>query len=138
MTDFKVGQKVWSVIHGWGAVSHVFYEEELFQIRVDFEKDYYYFTADGQYNKNENRGLFFKEIPIPPEALVPPVEHLNLKVGDVVLFNNGILGCVTIDSDENYPRFSYSIKKPMSLDDAYDYSNAPKTEIKKVIGNVHD
>lgn len=65
---FKVGEKVWTIDNGWGAVERI-YPNSLYPVLVRFKKDTFAYTADGKESIYKNRALFFEEIPIPESAL---------------------------------------------------------------------
>lgn len=66
---FEVGDKVWSVVYGWGEVEEI--KESRWPVRVLHNNgDLIGYTYDGREFKEENRTLFFEEIPIPQSALI--------------------------------------------------------------------
>ena len=139
MSDFKVGQRVWSMARGWGKVVRV--DSGEFPIIVNFNcdkiTDEYYFTNDGRYTSKENRTLFFKEIPIPADALISPVDEIILNPGDIVLFKAGGFGYIEKYSGPEEKTFAYHTEVPQSLDEAFDYGTAMKKHIKMIVGNIN-
>lgn len=136
---FKVGQKVWAFTYGWGEVENISPENcPDYPICVKFNDETYCFTTDGRYTTDENRTVFFKEIPIPDDALIPPVEELVLRRGDVILFNTGEFGYVSHYSGPDDSCFTFHGSVPQGLDDAYSQSVAYKAAIKKVVGRIDD
>lgn len=139
MNDFKVGQRVWSFIQGWGTVDELRDDLGEYYVGVKFDDaEYLYYTPDGQWAVGEKRSLFFKEIPIPADALVPPVEYLSLRKGDVVYFKDGDFGYVESTSNSNDSVFTYYENVPQKLDDAFSVMTTHKSTIKKVVGNIYD
>jgi hypothetical protein len=139
MSDFKVGQRVWSFLQDWGTVDELRDDLGEYYVGVKFDNgEYLFYTPDGRWSPEEKRSLFFREITVPSNALVPPVEYLSLKKGDIVLFTDGDFGYVENNSTANEHLFSYHFKVPQKLDDAFSAHTAQKTYIKKVIGNIND
>jgi hypothetical protein len=86
-TIFKVGDRVWDFRYGWGVVEEN-NDDQHFPVFVRFDDgEGCAFTLDGRFDTDQNRTLFFAEIPIPKEALERP--RLDLKVDDRVLVRNG-------------------------------------------------
>jgi hypothetical protein len=77
MSKFKVGQRVWSVLDGWGIVEHsstVKKENDNYPVCVRFDnKQTEHYTGDGKWREFDLRPtLFFdepKEWPDPPAPL---------------------------------------------------------------------
>jgi hypothetical protein len=136
---FKAGQKVWSFTWGWGKVESVDEDNLNYPIYVEFEHgvagDY---SLDGRWAKDEGRTLFFKEIPIPGDALIPPVEEIVLRTGDIVLFKNGQLRFVAKASEADSKTFMCHDSVPQDLDSAFGYVTSLKEHVKKVVGNIND
>jgi len=85
---FKVGQRVFTTAHGWGKIIHEGDGRgttEKYPFIVEFENgDAKYVSREGSmYLSGSLRSVFFKEIPIPPDALEPPWEP-DFQPGDVV------------------------------------------------------
>jgi len=140
MSDFKVGQRVWSFIQGWGTVTNTEIDETTYYpILVQYDDgDQDTFTKEGERALSERRTLFFKEIPIPADALVPPVDEIILNVGDIILFNNGQLRYVAGYSGPEKDTVACHDSVPQDLDSAFNYVISNKKYIKKVIGNIND
>ncbi|MGL5014450.1 MAG: hypothetical protein ACRC6V_09210 [Bacteroidales bacterium] len=68
---FKVGDKVWSISYGWGEIVGIDHNSS-YMLKVQFDDEYITYTDDGKQYYGNNRDLFFKEIPIPMEALERP------------------------------------------------------------------
>lgn len=84
-SPFKVGQKVWDSLRGWGEVVEDKSQENsnlVYPIGVKFDRLSFIcrYTLKGQMNVNynSNRTLFFEEIPIPKSALTPKRWRGNL------------------------------------------------------------
>lgn len=141
MTDFKVGQRVWSFNRGWGVVTEV-QDCDEYPVLVVYgapeDEDECWYTANGADYKGSPRSIFFKEIPIPDDALIPPVEELVLRRGDVILFDTGEFGYVSHYSGPDDSCFTFHGSVPQGLDDAYSQSVAYKSAIKKVVGSIDD
>lgn len=110
---FKVGQRVWCFIHGWGEVEKINLKGE-YPIIVKLEKngELATFTNNGIVFLGYKRSLFFSEIPIPPEALVPPKPKRELipagsavevMVVAGVVAGNPILTIIAEDNDPEKP-----------------------------------
>lgn len=137
MSKFKKGQRVWSFKNGWGVVNDDEHCDEYpFYVEFDDGSGVSY-TPSGKEFEGENRTLFFKEIPIPEDALVPPVEEIILNTGDIVQFMNGVLGYVETYSGPEQKVFFYHTKVPQSLDEAFGPTSVQKSFVKKVIGNIN-
>lgn len=140
MSDFEVGQRVWTVAYGWGSVVYGDEEPSIdFPICVEFEdsKRQEWYTTDGKYYEDENRTLFFQSLAIPNEALIAPKMEVVLNQGDIVLFQNGDLGYVEKYSGNKTNVFQYHSRVPRSLDEAFDTKTGYKNLIKKVVGNIN-
>jgi hypothetical protein len=139
MSDFKVGQRVWSFLQDWGTVDELRDDLGEYYVGVKFDNgEYLFYTPDGRWSSEEKRSLFFREITVPSNALVPPVEYLSLKKGDVVYFKDGDFGYVESTSGSNEPAFTYHGAVPQKLDDAFSVMTTHKSSIKKVVGNIYD
>lgn len=68
---FKVGDKVWSVSHGWGEVERVF-NSGYYPVSVMFGGVEISYTSGGSEYKGRNRSLFFGEVEIPKSVLERP------------------------------------------------------------------
>lgn len=67
-TEFKVGDKVWSMRFGWGKVNRIL-RGSTYPVFVFFsDNTEVSYTADGRVVSNSNRTLFFEEIQIPKSA----------------------------------------------------------------------
>lgn len=141
MIEFKIGQKVWCWNWGWGVVTTLESDDD-YPVHVQFSateddiNDCWYTSGGAEY-KGGNRSLYFKEIPIPPEALIPPVEEIVLNVGDIVLFYNGQLRYVSAYSGANSETVDCHDSVPQDLDSAFNYVTSYKKFIRKVIGNIN-
>ena len=74
----KVGDKVWSLVHGWGVISRIESYSD-YPIKVNFEKSFDSFTFDGKlYASNKHQSIFLDEVkiiaPEKPKAAPPPVD----------------------------------------------------------------
>lgn len=92
-TLFKVGQRVWDCLRGWGEIVEDRTQENndlVYPIGVKFEKYTYMcrYTVKGQMNPAYNRTLFFEEIPIPESALKPKRWRANTG-GEYYFINSG-------------------------------------------------
>ena len=139
MSRFKKGQKVWAFTYGWGVVSEVDSENcPDYPVGVQFnDGGINSFTLDGRYTTEEHRTLFFKEIPIPEEALVPPMEEITLQQGDIVALRSGALGYVGQYSGPTDTVFTFHETIPHNLDDAFNSTTLLKNTINKVVGNIN-
>ncbi|MNK14326.1 hypothetical protein D3C87_324360 [compost metagenome] len=137
MSEFKEGQKVWCFLNGWGKVDHVD-KGGFYCVGVMFEDGGYdSFTEDGKSNEDFGRTLFFKEIPIPEDALVPPVEETTLNVGDIVALTDGRIVYVESYSDDTNKVFFCHSKIPQSFEEAFGPTSVQKSLIRKVMGNLN-
>ena len=74
--DAKVGDRVWSFIHGWGEVTEIYCDRSPYTIRVLFgDNSSRLFTVDGKWDtSNPNPILFWDEIkfeiPVKPKRIV--------------------------------------------------------------------
>jgi hypothetical protein len=61
--DFKVGDRVWCLVYGWGKITQIDYSED-YPITVKFDNfSVTYYTVDGKLSDStKNRSLFFEEI----------------------------------------------------------------------------
>lgn len=135
---FKVGQRVWEFVRGWGKVEEIL-EGAPYPVSVIFEtEETESYTSDGREYESCPRVLFFKEFSAPDDALIPPVEYMNLLAGDVVLTTDKSILYVYSDSPSNKPDIKALFKIPRKLDDEYDVFSFSKHNIKKVIGNTRD
>lgn len=76
-SNFEVGDKVWSLVSGWGkvvAISRFKYTSYPVNVAFDKGKNYIeFFTKDGKSHvKDINQTIFFEELEIPESALVKP------------------------------------------------------------------
>lgn len=141
MSDFKIGQRVWDIRYGWGEVvedQDGIFDNNLYIVCVKFEKrgQTEGYTKDGRHYEDENRSLFFKEIVIPEDAVIPPTEEIILQKGDVILTVFGDILYVDGYSGSGDKGFQYRRTVPRTLDDAYSIYFGLKENIEKVIGNV--
>lgn len=137
MSDFKLGQKVWNMQHGWGVVKDTNLSAD-YPICVEYNTgDCVSYTEYGVEFENENRTLFFKEIPIPEDALIPPVEEVELSVGDIVALTDGRIVYVEGYSDKTRKVFFCHSKIPRNLEDAFGPTSVQKSLIRKVMGNLN-
>jgi hypothetical protein len=83
MDEFKVGDKVWDFVYGWGTVTSIIHGDE-YPVKIKFPAflSVQTYGFDGKSTPSANRSLFFAEIPIPKEALERP--RPDLKVDDPV------------------------------------------------------
>ncbi len=137
---FKVGQKVWSVHTGWGKITEI--QDDEYPILVesvdaDGCRDFSYFTASGRYLIGAPRSLFFKEVIPPEDALIPPIEYVELNAGDIIVFKSGSIAYVEAHSDTLNDKFQYHAKVPKNLDEAFNSLTSYKDLIDKVVGNIN-
>jgi hypothetical protein len=61
--DFKVGDRMWCLVYGWGKITQIDYSED-YPITVKFDNfSVTYYTVDGKLSDStKNRSLFFEEI----------------------------------------------------------------------------
>lgn len=135
---FKVGQKVWEFTMGWGAVTGIV-EDGPYPIKVTFHTGATEsYTDDGREFESCARVLFFNEFSAPEDALNPPIEHLALKYGDVILTDVRTILFVCQDSSPSKDTVRVLPSIPRGLDDEYEIYPILKKHVKKVIGNIND
>lgn len=69
----EVGDKVWSVGHGWGKITHID-NDDTYPLKVKFDGDSATYTLEGKFYKDDlNPTLFWDEVKIvpPPKPLKP-------------------------------------------------------------------
>lgn len=136
---FKIGQKVWSVSSGWGKVVETNDNGVglAYPVYVEFaDNNCDWYTADGKSDESLNRDLFFAELEIPLSALNPPIEHPEMKTGDVVMFKDGTFGWIAEYSGTDSNKIKFHKACPMSFEAAFDFNISYKTAVEKVIGST--
>lgn len=93
-SPFKVGQKVWDCLRGWGEVVEDKSQENsnlVYPIGVKFDRFPFIcrYTLKGQMNIDYNRTLFFGEITIPKDILIPKRWRGNLRDSYFYVSTNG-------------------------------------------------
>jgi hypothetical protein len=90
--DVKVGDKVWSVVNGWGKVYYI-YDHNNFNtyIKVEFRDCYTCYDVNGKAEFNEMPSLFWDEVKI--EA--PPKPKKKIKKWKWVVRIANAVGCDT-------------------------------------------
>lgn len=135
---FKVGQRVWEFSRGWGTVDKIL-DGSPYPIHIIFETgEEESYTFDGKEYESASRTVFFREFSAPEDALVPPVEHISLKYGDVILTTDRTILFVCQDSSSHKDLVRILPRIPRNLDDEYDIMSYSKAHIKKVVGNIND
>lgn len=58
--EVKIGDRVWSILRGWGEVRNLVHEEWTnYPICVKFEADYNWFTQDGKFRTGDTTPVLF-------------------------------------------------------------------------------
>lgn len=82
MVEFRVGDKVYSTVWGWGEVKRI-NTGVSYPVVAEFGDNKITYTEDGRQCVGSLRSLFFEEIPIPESALVRKYQY---KKGELVWY----------------------------------------------------
>ena len=136
MSKFKVGQRVWSIMDGWGTVDSCESGVAQYPIGVRYDNgEHVLYTKEGKWRGNDLRPILFldepKEWPDPP-APIPdmpidtplwikgpsspkwwPVHFAGIKDGKVTVYHSGLTSH-TAKPSETFVPIEWSLTKPIS------------------------
>ena len=81
-TELKVGDRVWSIINGWGSLDSI----------DEYDRNFYIKYYDDSYKShslnNAEKMFFWNEFKIPKEAFIKPLPKLEVDTKVIVWNNN--------------------------------------------------